>query len=74
MQATNEVSEVSFEQCSGKKYLHRMTAPALWKRVDYVLRVPGGFVSIGLGTLTGVEFDEAPLEFKLHTLRLSASV
>jgi hypothetical protein len=73
VQATSDVSEVSFEQCNGKKYLHRMTAPAPWKQVDYVLRVPGGFVSIGLGTLTGVEFDESPLESKLHTLRLSAS-
>jgi hypothetical protein len=74
VQATNEVSDVSFEQCSGKKYLHRMTAPAPWKHVDYVLRVPGGFVSIGLGTPTGAEFDESPLESKLHTLRLSVSI
>jgi hypothetical protein len=72
-QASIEVSDVSFEQCSGKKYLQRMTAPAPWKQVDYVLRVPGGFVSIGLGTLTGAEFDESPLESKLHTLRLSSS-
>ena len=69
MQATNEVSDVSFEQCTGKKHVHRMTVPAPWKQVDYVLRVPGGFVSIGLGTLTGVAFDEPPLESKLHTLR-----
>jgi hypothetical protein len=73
VQATSEVSDVSFKGCSGKKYMHRMTAPAPWKQVDYVLRVPGGFVTIGLGTLTGVEFDESPLESKLHTLRLSAS-
>lgn len=73
VQATNEVSEVLFGPCSGKKYLHRMIAPAPWKQVDYVLHVPGGFVSIGLRTLTGAEFDETPLESKLHTLRLSAS-
>ena len=71
VQASIEVSDVSFEQCSGKKYLRRMTTPAPWKQVDYVLRVPGGFVSIGLGTLTGAEFDESPLESKLNTLRLS---
>ena len=70
---TTDVSEVSFDRCSGKKYLHRTTAPAPWKQVDYVLRVPGGFVSIGLGTLTGADFDEGPLESRLHTLRLSAS-
>jgi hypothetical protein len=73
VQATNEVSDVSFEHCSGKKYLYRRTAPAPWKQVDYILRVPGGFVNIGLGTLTGAEFDESSLESKLHTLRLSAS-
>lgn len=73
VQWTSEVSDVSFGPCSGKKYLHRMTAPATLKQVDYVLRVPGGFVSIGLGTLKGADFDESPLESKLHTLRLSAS-
>jgi len=67
-------SEVSFGPCARKKYLYVQTAPAPWKQVDYVLRVPGGFVSIWLGTLTGAEFDESPLELKLHTLRLSASV
>jgi hypothetical protein len=73
MQETNVVSDVSFEQCSGKKFLHRRTAPVPWKQVYYVLRVPGGFVSIELGTMTGAAFDEGPFESKLHTLRLSAS-
>lgn len=73
IEGTCDVSEVSFEQCGGRKYLSRMTSPAPWKQVDYVLRVPGGFVSIGLGTITGADFDESPLESKLHTLRLSAS-
>ncbi|MDB5328303.1 MAG: hypothetical protein JWM57_3872 [Phycisphaerales bacterium] len=73
IEGTFDVSEVSYEQCSGKKYLSRMTSPAPWKQVDYILRAPGGFVSIGLGTVTGVDFDESPLESRLHTLRLSAS-
>jgi hypothetical protein len=47
--------------------------PAAWKQVDYVLAVPGGFVAIRLGTMTGANFDESSLESKLHTLRLSAS-
>jgi hypothetical protein len=72
IEATDEVSDVSFDQCTGKKYLYRQTAPAPWKQVDYVLHVPGGFVSIGLGTVTGAEFDESPLESKLHTLRFVA--
>jgi hypothetical protein len=62
VEVTTVVSDVSFDECSGKKYLYRMTAPTPWKQVDYLLRVPGGFVSIGLGTTTGAEFDESPLE------------
>lgn len=71
--ATTVVSDVSFGQCRGKKYSHRMTAPAPWKQVDYLLRVPGGFVLIQLGAQAGADFDESPVESKLHTLRLSAS-
>jgi len=72
IEGTFDVSEISFEECCGRKYLSRMTSPARWKQVDYFLRVPGGFVSIRLGTMTGADFDESPLESKLHTLRLSA--
>jgi hypothetical protein len=72
-QETTEVSDVTFGQCRGKKYLYRMMAPAQFKRVDYVSSVPGGYVTIGLAAKEGVDFDETPLEAKLHTLRLSAS-
>jgi hypothetical protein len=73
VEETFEVSEVSFEPCHGKKYSYHMTGRACWKAVDYLLRVPGGFVSINLGTLTGADFDESSLESKLHTLQLSQS-
>jgi len=73
VQETTEVLDVSFQECRGKKYLYRMTAPAPWKTVDCVLSVPGGFVDISLGTMTGADFNESPLESKLHTLQLSAS-
>ncbi|MFL5240716.1 MAG: hypothetical protein ACJ8FY_01295 [Gemmataceae bacterium] len=53
VEETFEVSEVSFEPSHGKKYTYHMTGRASWKQVDYLLRVPGGFVSIGLGTRTG---------------------
>lgn len=72
-QAANEISDVSLDECRGKKYVFRMIAPAPWKQVDYLLRVPGGCVWIRLSTMTGADFDESPLESKLHTLRLSAS-
>jgi hypothetical protein len=36
-----------------------------------MLSVPGGYVSVWLGTMTGAEFDEAQIEAKLHTIALS---
>lgn len=72
-QTANEICDVSLDGCSGKKYVFRMITPAPWKQVDYLLRVPGGCVWIQLSTMTGADFDESPLESKLHTLRLSAS-
>jgi hypothetical protein len=65
------VHDVSAGESHGRKFLLVATAPIRWKKVDYVLRVRGGFVSIMLGTLTGADFDESPLEAKLDTLRLS---
>jgi hypothetical protein len=72
LEATHEVQAVRHGDVSGKKYIYRQIAPVPWKRVDYVLSVPGGFVSAMLDAL-GSEFDEAPFEDKLHTVRLSAS-
>lgn len=72
-ETANEISNVSLNGCSGKKYVFRMIKPARWKQVDYLLRVPGGSVWIQLSTMTGIDFDELPLESKLHTLRLSGS-
>lgn len=72
-ETANEISDVSLDGCSGMKYVFRMIKPAPWKQLDYLLRVPGGCVWIQLSTMTGVDFDESPLESKLHTLRLSAS-
>lgn len=72
-ETANGISDVSLHGCSGKKYVFRMIKPAPWKQVDYLLRVPGGCDWIQLSTTAGVDFDESPLESKLHTLRLSAS-
>jgi hypothetical protein len=65
---TRETMDVRFGDCFGKKHLFREP----FKRVDYLLAVPGGFVSAQFSAL-GAEFDEAPLESSLHTLRLSGS-
>jgi hypothetical protein len=72
LEATREVLAVRHGDVSGKKYTYRQSAPVPWKRVDYVLSVPGGFASAMLDAL-GADFDEAPFDAKLHTLRLSAS-
>jgi hypothetical protein len=61
-----ETLAVKFNNCEGKKFVARQP----FKRVDYLLRVPGGFVAAMLSAL-GADFDEAPFESKLHTLRLS---
>lgn len=56
--------------CSGKKHVTRWPTLARAKHVQYVLRVPGGGVSIGLDGTGKADFDESPLESKLHTLRV----
>jgi hypothetical protein len=70
--STVAISDVTYGACGGKKYLNQQTDPVRWKQVDYVLKVPGGYVNIGLGTLTGADFDETALESKLHTLRIGS--
>ena len=70
LEVRREVQTVRHGEVSGKKYVYRQFAPAPWKRVEYVLRVPGGFVSAMLDAM-GADFDEAPFEDKLHTVRVS---
>ena len=72
LEATREVHAVRHGDVSGKKYIYRQIAPVPWKRVDYVLSVPGGFVSAMLDALVQ-DFDEVPFDAKLHTVWLSAS-
>ena len=57
--------------CSGKKHVIKPRPKlALSKQVHYMLRVPGGGVSIVLDGTGKADFDESPLESKLHTLRV----
>jgi hypothetical protein len=67
------IRDIVAGDCQGRKFVCIMAGSIPWKQVDYVLRVPGGFVSIRLGTMTGADFDESPFEAQLYTLRLSAS-
>jgi hypothetical protein len=61
-------TEVRLGDCAGKKYLFREP----FKRVEYLLAVPGGFVSAMLSAL-GADFDEAPFESRFPTLKVSRS-
>jgi hypothetical protein len=78
IKASSQSLEVSFGPCAGTKYLRVCSAPVpgkqmddVWKQVDYLLSVPGGYVFVFLGTVTGVDFDETELESRLHTVTLS---
>lgn len=72
LKITRQILKVRYGRVSGKKIISLLIKPVSWKDVDYLLIVPGGFVSIFLGTMTGAAFEESSLEAKLHTLRLSA--
>jgi hypothetical protein len=72
IEATREIQLAQYGIVSGKKYVYRRIAPSPSKRVDYVLSMPGGFAMAGVEA-AGLDFDEAPFEAQLHTVRLSAS-
>jgi hypothetical protein len=65
-------SEVQFGAAKGKKFVRRGSEPVV-KQLDYCLAVPGGFVMILLTGPIDRDFDEAPFEAQLHTLRVSES-
>ena len=70
LKATRTTSEVSLESCRGKKYVYVQQGAQNWKRVEYVLTVPGGFAVVWIGTESGDDFDESPIEDQLSTLAL----
>jgi hypothetical protein len=70
LQATFDIKRIRFGDVAGNKFVYRQSAPVPWKRVECLLRVPGGFVFAVLDA-GGTNFDEAPFESKLHTLRLT---
>jgi hypothetical protein len=72
VEATREIQVAQYGNVSGKKYVYRRIEPDPWKRVDYVLSVPGGFAMAGIEA-AGADFDEAPFEAQLQTVKLSAS-
>lgn len=65
------VAEVEFGKVKGLKCVRIGQSPP-YKRVDYTLEVPGGWVIGGLQTENN-KFDELLLEQNLHTLRIVKS-
>lgn len=65
-------SDFQSGRCSGRKFVWERVTPAPMKRIDYLLRVPGGHVSVIVSTKQ-TSFDETGIEGIFGTLRLSAS-
>ncbi|MDR3618134.1 MAG: hypothetical protein P4L85_02200 [Paludisphaera borealis] len=72
LQASHETIDIRYGGASGKKYVFNQATTVPWKRVDYLLNVPVGFVCVTLFDSFGADFDEEPFESRLHTLRLTA--
>jgi len=66
---TRAVTTVQFGHVSGTKFAFHQTTPAPYKRVEYLLQVPGGHIHAVLDA-SGRDFDEAPIELQLHTLQI----
>jgi hypothetical protein len=60
---------VQFGDSHGFKFTYHSKSPP-WKRVEYLLQIPGGRAGIMLDA-HGKDFDETPFETKLKTLRIS---
>ena len=67
--AHRTASPVTYGESTGYKYVYDQSAPKPWKQVDYLLKVPGGFVSIQVCAM-GADFDEQEFEDRLCTLSL----
>lgn len=66
---TRVATTVHFGRVSGTKFVLHQTKPVSYKRVEYVLDVPGGHIHVVLDA-SGMDFDEAPIESQLHTLEI----
>jgi hypothetical protein len=62
------VADVRFGQVSGIKRITKVASPA-FKRLEYALDVPGGYLMAVLARRAG-DFDESEIERYLHTLRV----
>lgn len=63
---------IDFGKVTGHKYISFGEAPATWKRVDYTLQIPGGYVSAVIQESS--LFNEAEWDSYLATLRFEKSI
>jgi hypothetical protein len=66
---TRAVTTVHFGPVSGTKFSFHQMKPAAYKRVEYILQVPGGHIHVVMDA-SGNDFDEVPIESQLHTLQI----
>jgi hypothetical protein len=66
-----EIGDVHYSSVRGVKRIYRQVWPALGKRVDYALQVPGGAVIATLQSMRGEpDFEESKFEGQFHTLQV----
>ena len=66
-------SEIIFDKVTGYKRLYVQSAPLFWKSVNYLLKVPGGYV-FAMVDGKGKDFDEIPLESFLGTIDIKSEL
>ncbi len=64
-------SNLTFGKVFGRKELYVMTALSFFKQVRYLLTAPGGHVTVTVGRLPPLDFDEFVLEAQFETLKVS---
>lgn len=68
-----EVQDMELGAATGKKKTTKMYVSPSFKKVEYLLSIPGGTVHATLVSLVHADFDEMPIESKLHTIRVRAA-
>ena len=66
-------SEIIIDKVTGYKRLDVQNAPSSWKSVNYLLKVPGGYVFAMIDG-KGKDFDEIPLESFLGTIDIKSEL
>lgn len=66
--ASRTSESVTYGEASGQKFVYEVTGKETNRQVDYVLSVPGGYVTV---KIWGSGFNEEELESSFHTLKIT---